>query len=105
MTFLEKQLEDPARFKRLTRAFYASLVVLALAEIVVPHLVEQDHAHFAFEDLPAWGSLYGLVSCVVIIVASKLLGKVWLSRPEIYWHVVPKPGLAAPMSRPVDPHS
>ena len=85
MTFLEKQLEDPARFKRLTHAFYASLVLLAVAEIVVPHLVEQDHAHFAFEDLPAWGSLYGLVSCVVIIVASKLLGKIWLSRPEHYY--------------------
>ena len=85
MTFLEKQLEDPVRFKRLTRLFYAALVVLALAEIVVPHLVEPDHAHFSFEDLPAWGSLYGLVSCVVIIVGSKMLGKIWLSRPENYY--------------------
>ena len=103
MRFLEKQLEDPVRLRRLTRGFYAGLAVLALAEIVVPHLVETDHAHFAFEDLPAWGSLYGLVSCVAIIVVSKLLGKLWLSRPEIYWYVVPKSGLAAPMSRPGNP--
>jgi hypothetical protein len=85
MTFLEKQLEDPARFRRLRRLFYAALVVVALAEIGVPHLVHGDHAHFPFEDWPAWGSLYGLVSCAVIIVASKLLGKVWLSRPEHYY--------------------
>ena len=85
MRFLERQLEDPVRLRRLTRGFYAGLAVLALAEIVVPHLVETDHAHFAFEDLPAWGSLYGLVSCVLIIVVSKLLGKLWLSRPENYY--------------------
>ena len=85
MRFLERQLEDPVRLRRLTRGFYAGLAVLALAEIVVPHLVETDHAHFSFEDLPAWGSLYGLVSCVLIIVVSKLLGKIWLSRPENYY--------------------
>jgi hypothetical protein len=44
-----------------------------------------DHAHFGFEDFPAWGSLYGLISCVVIIVGSKALGKLWLSRPENYY--------------------
>ena len=44
-----------------------------------------DHAHFWFEDLPAWGSIYGLVSCVVIIVVSKLLGKLWLMRREDYY--------------------
>jgi hypothetical protein len=41
--------------------------------------------HFWFEDLPAWGSLYGLAACVAIIVVSKLLGHLWLSRPENYY--------------------
>jgi hypothetical protein len=85
MSFLERQLEDPVRLKRLALGFYAVLAVVAVAEVVVPRLVEPDHAHFAFEDLPAWGSLYGLVSCVAIIVVSKLLGKVWLARPEHYY--------------------
>ena len=39
----------------------------------------------AFEDWPAWGSLYGFVSCVAIIVVSKILGKLWLMRPEDYY--------------------
>ena len=64
---------------------YASLAALALGEIAVPRLFGTDHAHFWFEDLPAWGSLYGLISCVAIIVVSKALGKLWLTRPENYY--------------------
>ena len=67
------------------RALFAVLAVLALSEIAVPRLLGADHAHFWFEDLPAWGSLYGLVSCVAIVVVSKLLGKAWLTRPENYY--------------------
>lgn len=85
MTFLEKQLNDPVRFRRLKRGLYASLAALALIELALPRVFETDHAHFWFEDIPAWGSLYGLVACVAIIVASKLLGKLWLARPENYY--------------------
>ena len=67
------------------RVFYASLAALALAEVVVPRFFYADRAHFWFEDLPAWGSIYGLISCVAIIVVSKILGKLWLMRPENYY--------------------
>ena len=70
--------------KNVTRWFYAALAAFALAEIAVP-LFSTDHAHFWFEDIPAWGSIYGLVSCVLIVVVSKLLGKLWLVRPENYY--------------------
>ncbi len=71
--------------KKLTRWFYAGLAAFALAEIAVPPLFGTDHAHFWFEDIPAWGSIAGLVSCVLIVVVSKLLGKLWLTRPENYY--------------------
>jgi len=64
---------------------YVSLAVIALAEILVPRLFPADHSHFGFEDLPAWGSGYGLLSCLAIIKISKLLGKLWLMRPEDYY--------------------
>lgn len=64
---------------------YGGLAALAVSEIAVPRLLGTDHAHFWFEDLPGWGSLYGLVSCVAIIVVSKVLGKLWLTRPENYY--------------------
>jgi hypothetical protein len=86
VTFLEKQLEDPVRFARIKRLFYAGLIVAALAEIVLPHIFESsEEAHFSFENFPAWGSLYGFISCVAIIIVSKLIGKLWLMRREDYY--------------------
>ena len=85
MNFLERQLEDPVRFKRIKRRFYAGLAVAALAEIVLRHVFPGGESHFPFEDFPAWGSLYGLVSCVAIIVVSKLIGKLWLMRREDHY--------------------
>ncbi len=67
------------------RWFYLGLGAVALVEIAAPRLLHADHGHFWFEDLPAWGSLYGLAACVAIIVVSKLLGKLWLVRPENYY--------------------
>jgi hypothetical protein len=71
--------------RRLKGGLYAGLAALALAELALPRVLKVDHAHFWFEDLPAWGSMYGLAACLVIIVASKLLGKFWLTRPENYY--------------------
>jgi hypothetical protein len=67
------------------RWFSAALVVIAIAEIAAPHLFGGDRAHFWFEDIPAWGSIYGLISCLLIIIVSKLLGKLWLTRSENYY--------------------
>ena len=104
MNFLERQLEDPVRFARIKRWSYIGLAVVALAEIVLPFmcyllklvfeainlpaLAEMFHTHpphFWFEWIPAWGSLYGLVSCLAIIVVSKFIGRVWLIRREDYY--------------------
>ena len=85
MNFLERQLEDPVRFARIKRWFYIGLAAIALAEIVLPLIFGGGHPHFSFERFPAWGSVYGLISCVAIIVVSKLIGKAWLMRGEDYY--------------------
>ena len=85
MNFLQKQLDDPVRFARIRHLFYAGLAVAAVAEIALPRIFHGGESHFSFEDFPAWGSLYGLVSCVAIIVVSKLIGKLWLMRREDYY--------------------
>lgn len=85
MNFLERQLEDPVRFARIKRWFYIGLAAVALAEIVLPRLFHGEHPHFRFESWPAFGSFYGLVSCVAIIVVSKFIGKVWLMRREDHY--------------------
>ena len=85
MKFLERQLEDPVRFAWIKRLFYVGLALVAVAELVLPFFFHDQHHHFSFESWPAFGSLYGLVSCVVIVVVSKILGKVWLVRREDYY--------------------
>jgi hypothetical protein len=85
VTFLEKQLDDPVRFARVRRGFYAGLVALVVIEGAAPWLLYPDHGHFWFEDLPGWGALYGLGSCAAIIIVSKILGKLWLMRRETYY--------------------
>jgi hypothetical protein len=104
VSFLERQLESPAAARRLKRWFYIGLAAIALAEIVLPlifyslkrlcealdrpalaEIFDVHPPHFWFERIPAWGSLYGLASCVAIIVVSKFLGKVWLMRREEYY--------------------
>ncbi len=85
MNFLEKQLTDPKRMARIKRWFYVCLAVAALAETILPLLFHGEPAHFSFESFPAWGSLYGLISCAAIIIVSKIIGKVWLMRREDYY--------------------
>ena len=67
------------------RWLYVALAAIAAIELAAPYVLPAEHAHFWFEDLPAFGSIYGLVACLAIIVVSKLLGKVWLTRPEHYY--------------------
>jgi hypothetical protein len=85
MNFLQRHLEDPVRFALIKRWFYIGLALVFLAEIVLPGIFPGPESHFSFEDFPGWGSLYGFVSCVAIIVVSKLLGKLWLMRREDYY--------------------
>jgi hypothetical protein len=79
LNFLERLLEDPVRL------VHIKLARIKLAEIVLPRIFGGGESHFSFEDFPAWGSLYGLVSCAAIIVVSKLIGKLWLMRREDYY--------------------
>ena len=58
---------------------------VALAETILPRIFGGDGHHFSFESFPAWGSLYGFVSCVAIIVVSKFIGKLWLMRGEDHY--------------------
>jgi hypothetical protein len=85
MTFLEKHLEDPVRFARLKRAAWVILAAVIATEAIAPWVLYDHHAHFAFEDWPAFGSVYGFVACVAIIIVSKAIGKLWLMRSEHYY--------------------
>ncbi len=85
MNIFEKILEDPKRFRKAKRIFYISLILIVLIEIAVVYVFHLGHGHFWFENLPAFGTIYGFISCVLIIVVSKFLGKKWLMKKEDYY--------------------
>jgi hypothetical protein len=85
VNFLENQLESPDRRRQLKRLAYATLIAVALAEAILPRIFQGGEIHFGFEEFPAWGSIYGFISCVAIIVVSKAIGKLWLMRREDYY--------------------
>ncbi len=88
MNWLQRLLEDPVRVARVKRWSFITVLVIAVGEFALPRLFPSDHgAHdpFGFESVPAWGSLYGLISCVAIIVLSKLIGVAWLMKREDFY--------------------
>ncbi|MCI0469296.1 MAG: hypothetical protein L0Y62_04435 [Nitrospirae bacterium] len=85
MNIFERILEDPVRFRIAKRIFYIGLALIALSEILAIYVFHLGHGHFWFEDFPAFGSIYGFISCVLIIVVSKIIGHIWLMKREDYY--------------------
>jgi hypothetical protein len=63
------------------RLFYAVLGLLVVMDLFVP----KDHALFPFEALPGFSAVYGFISCVVIIIASKWIGHAGVITREDYY--------------------
>lgn len=63
---------------------WAMLALMALL-VVTDWLIPTGYGRFPFDTIGGFGALYGFVSCVLIIVVSKLLGYAFLYRPEDYY--------------------
>ncbi|MHB8121389.1 MAG: hypothetical protein ACYDG4_04465 [Desulfuromonadaceae bacterium] len=73
-------LDDPKNIRTVRFVFYVVLVLLVLPDLFM-------HKHTLFYSIEAWPGFYaffGFVSCVAIILISKLLGYV-LKRSENYY--------------------
>lgn len=65
---------------KLRYLFYLILFILVLLDLFV-----EKHPHYGWEKLFGAYALYGFFSCVIIVIFSKLLGKLWLQKPEDYY--------------------
>jgi hypothetical protein len=54
------------------------LLLVAVEYLLTPH----DHPRFAWHYVPGYAALIGLFSCLFVVLLSKLLGRVFLQRPE-----------------------
>ncbi|MDO3378314.1 hypothetical protein [Geoalkalibacter halelectricus] len=72
------------RWKLLVRLF---LLVLALLVVIdaIPALVDKEKAHTAMELLPGFWSVYGFISCVLIVYVSKWFGDIGIMRREDFY--------------------
>jgi hypothetical protein len=72
--------DHPQNIKRLKIGFYIVLVLLILPDFFM-------HKHILFSSVEGWPGFYGafgFISCVVIILVSKLLGFVLKKKEDYY---------------------
>jgi len=67
--------------RTLTWVMLGIMALLVIADILIP----TGYGRFPFDTIGGFGALYGFVSCVLIIVVSKLLGYAFLYRSEDYY--------------------
>ena len=58
--------------------------IIVLAALTALDLVVKKKSHFAVEDIFGFGSLFGFIACVVLVVGSKALGA-FLKRRDTYY--------------------
>ncbi|WP_448383495.1 hypothetical protein [Desulfosoma sp.] len=74
---------DPANSKKVKKIGIAMLIVTFISDF----FVHREHAMYIWDRIPGWGALYGFVSCVVIILASKFYGhQCGIMRDEDYYN-------------------
>ena len=72
---------DKLSTKIVKKIAYGMLVLLVLADFIIP----RHEIHFFGDKIPGFWSLFGFISCVLIIVVSKWIGHHWLVRDEDYY--------------------
>ncbi|MDB2414267.1 hypothetical protein N9W34_00670 [Rickettsiales bacterium] len=58
-------------------------IVILLLSLVAEHATH-PHVVFGIEDIPYFNAIFGFLSCVAIVLVSKILG-VFLKKPENYY--------------------
>ena len=66
------------------KMFWICAIGSALAGVVV-HTISPVHAPLIWQRLPFFSAAYGFLGCIVIIVASKAFGRLWLQKREDYY--------------------
>ena len=72
---------EKLRTKTVKKLAYGILVLLIAADFIIP----RHEIHFFGDKVPGFWSLFGFISCALIIVVSKWLGQHWLMRDEDYY--------------------
>jgi hypothetical protein len=69
------------RVQTLKWIFYALLIIVFVADFLVP----RHPADFPWDDIPGFSAAYGFISVIAIIIISKVVGRVIVTRKEDYY--------------------
>ncbi|MSP41870.1 MAG: hypothetical protein EXR08_00650 [Alphaproteobacteria bacterium] len=72
-------LDQPANVRRIVYTLYAGCALFALLDLLVPR-----ESHFFFEAWPGFFAWYGLLACVGLVLAAKVLRKLLIRREHYY---------------------
>jgi len=73
-------LDDPRNVNKVIYALVAACVAVVLADF----FYDKEHTEYAFQDWIGFDAVYGIVCCVFVVLAAKLLRGV-LMRDEDYY--------------------
>ena len=106
MWFLERWLENPKTVKKLVYVLYASLIISCLLGFAI-HLAppaehaehvehaaptehaedegHEEHAPFAFEQIPIFSAIFGFIVCALLGLGAKAYGHNVVMKEEDYY--------------------
>jgi hypothetical protein len=70
--------------KTVVRLCLVALALLIIAD-ALPFVVDKEHAHTRWEQLPGFWSVFGFIGCILIIFLSKALGHAGIMKREDYY--------------------
>jgi hypothetical protein len=79
---LERYFENPDWLKKAKVIFFILLALLLVADFSIP----KEHAVLPGESLPGFYALFGLGATLLIIIISKLLGSLFISKKEGFYN-------------------
>ncbi len=78
---LDRIFENSDTMRLLKWVFYAAAAVFVALDFVIP----RHHLHFFWDEIPGFSAVFGFISCVLIIIFAKTVGKLLLQRDEDYY--------------------
>jgi hypothetical protein len=76
----EYLFDKPRNVKILFACYYSALGILLILDFFV-----HRHAHFQWEEWPEFYAVFGLVACVVLVLAAKYVLRPLVKRRENYY--------------------
>lgn len=67
------------------RTLSLMMLVIMAGLVLADIIIEPAYVRYPWDGIGGFGAIYGILSCIVIIVVSKALGYAFLYKPEDYY--------------------